>query len=276
MLNEFTYTLVSDVDQGGNFINSCNEILDFQTIPYEVCMQEMLLTVGAWDNVRDGTNHCVLKGKHQLQPLVLSIKPNHYPTISALLDGINNAIKEANDMYRVVPSGDAATDARLNAAVGWNGHFVHDETQKTIEFKLDPNEPMGTGSETTIKFGKEMSFMLGLVDAINMPLPTIKIGDKIDTKLLDLYRNTLTILWVQADFIEPTIVGEDLIPILRMVPIQLTTGSMEHSMFGLQYYSKVKRRMIREFGITFKEVLDGPPIRIRGTVVINLAFKHLE
>jgi hypothetical protein len=171
MLNEFTYTLVSEIDQGGNFFNSCNEILDFQTTHYEVCMQEMLLTVGAWDNVRDGTNTITLMGN---QSKITTIKPDHYPTITLLVNGINNAM------------------------VGWNGHLVYDEDGKTIEFK---------GADIRIKFYKKIAFMLGLTPAINMPLPILKIGDKIDTKKIDLYRNTLTILWVLADFIEPTTVS---------------------------------------------------------------------
>src|SRR5271170_6463837 len=56
MDSNFTYTLVSDIGKGGLFYNICNETLDFETHPYEVCVLEIFFNIGAWDNVREGTN----------------------------------------------------------------------------------------------------------------------------------------------------------------------------------------------------------------------------
>ena len=77
MQNDFTYALVSNVNKGGNFMNTCNESLDFQTRKYEVCMQDMLVTVGAWDNVRDGNNQIIVKTSH-LPDIIAYIKPGRY------------------------------------------------------------------------------------------------------------------------------------------------------------------------------------------------------
>ena len=65
-------------------------------------------------------------------------------------------------------------------------------------------------------------------------------------------------------------------PILRMIPIQQETGSLEHTMFALQHYVSVNSRRIREFKITMKERLDGEPIRIRGGVALTLHFRQVE
>ena len=155
----------------------------------------------------------------------------------------------------------------------WGSYFHYDEGAKTIEFKRwsEVGEVM-----ITIKFCKEIAYMLGLIPLLGLPIPILKGGDKIDVTKIDLYRNSLTMLWVAADFIEPTNVGSDLIPILRMVPIQVGTGNLEHSIFGLQYYVSVKRRMTHYFGLSMRELVNGPNIRIRGTVSITLHFKQKE
>src|SRR5437773_8707517 len=59
---EFNYVLVSDEDNGMQFTNICNQELNFQEgEPYEVCMQDMLFTFSAWDNVREGENTITVK-----------------------------------------------------------------------------------------------------------------------------------------------------------------------------------------------------------------------
>ena len=108
---------------------------------------------------------------------------------------------------------------------------------------------------------------------MNAPIPIINPGDKIDATKIDLHRNTLTMLWVNADFIKPTNVGPYLTNILRMVPIQLSTGHLEHHMFALHYYVPVKRIPLQNFRIEIRDYINGPNIKIGGTVVIPLHFR---
>src|SRR3981189_1839271 len=56
MLSDFSYTLISPIGQGGHFFNTCNQILNFQSHEYEVCVQDMLFLPGAWLNVREDFN----------------------------------------------------------------------------------------------------------------------------------------------------------------------------------------------------------------------------
>src|SRR5438477_4996099 len=56
MLPEFNYILVSDEDNGTQFSNICNQELNFQDEPYEVCMQDMIFSIGSWNQVREGGN----------------------------------------------------------------------------------------------------------------------------------------------------------------------------------------------------------------------------
>src|SRR5271154_3188069 len=104
MLNDFNYTLISDFDKGGEFQNLCNEILDFQTNEYEVCMQEMLLTVGAWDNVRAGANIMRVDTK-TMGSVIITIAPGAYQSIPKLVTAMNDAIIEFNKHFLVSHEG---------------------------------------------------------------------------------------------------------------------------------------------------------------------------
>ena len=117
--------------------------------------------------------------------------------------------------------------------------------------------------------------MLGIIPNMSMNSPITKSGDKIDVTKIDMYRNTLNILWVLADFIEPTIAGRYLTPLLRMVPIQQSTGQIEHHM-SMTYYLNVKPQHLQHFRIQIKEVLNGPNIKIRGEVIIPIHFRIKE
>ena len=243
MQNEFNYIMVSNRDGGGDFYNTCNETLDFQTNEYEVCMQELILNVGAWDNVRDGSNFITIKPEdYHARPVHLI--PNHYPTIQSLVDACNLALR------------------------GWGSNLHYHESAKTIEFIRN-----GGARILQYNFVKSWHIMLGLIPNMNSPIPIINAGDKIDATKIDLYRNTLTMLWVNADFIKPTNVGPYLTNILRMVPIQLSTGQLEHHMFALHYYMPVKRLPIQQFRIEIRDYINGPSLKIGGTTVIPLHFR---
>src|SRR6267154_3286717 len=106
MLNEFNYTKVSGYDKGGDFENMCNEILDFQTHRYEVCLQEMMITIGAWDNVRVGANSITVFTKTFTVPNIAFVKPGAYQTIKQLVVAINAGLSAESDRY-YTPRSDA-------------------------------------------------------------------------------------------------------------------------------------------------------------------------
>ena len=177
-------------------------------------------------------------------PDQLHLIPNHYPTIQSLVDACNFALR------------------------GWGSNLHYHESTKTIEFIRD-----GGAQHITLQFCKELAFMLGLIPNMNSPIPITNAGDKIDATKIDVHRNTLTMLWVNADFIKPTNVGPYLTNILRMVPIQLSTGHLEHHMFALHYYVPVKQIPLQNFRIEIRDYINGPNIKIGGTVVIPLHFR---
>src|SRR3977135_1313511 len=90
MLSDFTYTLVSDRLDGGDFTNTCNEQLDFQTRKYEVCMQDLMLTVGSWDNVREGGNMIYVKTGQST--LTAYVKYGRYTNLYPFMQAIDTAL----------------------------------------------------------------------------------------------------------------------------------------------------------------------------------------
>src|SRR5271156_3972355 len=78
MESNFTYTLVSDLDNGSQFYNSCNKLLDFQTHPYEVCVREIFFNTSAWDNVRVGGNEIIFKKVQYGNDFNCFVKPDKY------------------------------------------------------------------------------------------------------------------------------------------------------------------------------------------------------
>ena len=91
MLSDFTYTLVSERLDGGDFTNTCNEQLDFQTRKYEVCMQDLMLTVGSWDNVREGGNMIFVKTSQSA--FTAYVKNGRYTNLYIFMHAIDAALK---------------------------------------------------------------------------------------------------------------------------------------------------------------------------------------
>src|SRR5258708_6599622 len=225
MLSEFTHVLISDLDEGGDFVNSCSEYLDFTLDRYEVCMQEIQITVGAWDNVRVSANAIGIDttASNPHPPSIL-VEPGAYTTLAQLIEAINKSLKDDQHVYWIKSIAEGPEKERVGIwpYMGYGGFFT-----KEGEFQID-RQKHGHASETQLRFCKKLAFLLWLIPNINIPVPLFSVGDKIDKSKADVYRNTLSLFWVVADFIEHTIVGPYTYPILRMVPIQLHTGQLKH------------------------------------------------
>ena len=165
MLSEFNYVLISNNDQGGEFYNTCNEILDFHTNEYEVCMQEMVLMVGAWDNVRDGANSIIIRMGTQ-PPKTVYIVPGSYSTIQSLITAINNVIKPV-------------------------GYMDYVEGATTIEFKKNPENTRmkrSANADLTLEFDRELAVQMKMIPNMDAWPPLIKVGDKIDTSKITKFK----------------------------------------------------------------------------------------
>ena len=109
-------------------------------------------------------------------------------------------------------------------------------------------------------------------------VPTITKDFKFDITNNEINKNNISLMWMFADFIEASIVGEFLLPILRMIPIDLSSssGASEHTIFAHQHYVPVKRCKMQDFGITLRERLDGEPINFIRPVIVTLHFQRIN
>ena len=105
----------------GYFSNTCNELLDFQTHKYEVCMQDLTLTVGSWDNVREGGNMINIRTKYLL-PTTAYVKLGRYTNLVGLVSAINNALNVEH--FKFVHNTQTDEEhTRLESYMGFGGRF---------------------------------------------------------------------------------------------------------------------------------------------------------
>jgi hypothetical protein len=311
MLTDFIYILVSERDNGGQFVNSCEEMLDFETNTYEVCMQDMLVNVAGWDNVRDRANEVYLqlwnheKNRAKKKRTIL-IKPGRYLELLDFLKVLNEALKPhdiefihrpAKPLSRLghelrkieggiisrpnlgLLAGPVGIYFTLTSKEKLNKAIVESETVEKLEQeRLDSLElvTVKLPDKASLTFCAELAYLLGIVPKLTSLVPPIYNGKEIYGEDIDLTRNNLTLMWVCADFIHPTMFGPHQANILRLAPLQYETGALQHSIFALQHYVRVKSRKIQEFGVCIKEHLDGEPLKLVDKVVITLHFRTVE
>ena len=118
MRPDFNFILVSGKDNGMDFVNSCNEALDFQETPYEVCLQEMMFSIGAWDNVRAGANAITIKLVNG-QRVNAYVTPGRYTNTPDLIKAINDAMIPISNFALIRKPLRAGRTCKVLATVVW-------------------------------------------------------------------------------------------------------------------------------------------------------------
>ena len=147
-----------------------------------------------------------------------------------------------------------------------------------LKFEIETKYAYQAGyGHTEITFCNEVAFLLGMVSKVSTQPAPIKNGWRVDLDKVNVTRNNLSILWVFADFVEQTMVGPHMLPLLRLVPVQqMDSGNLEHSMFSLQNYIPVPRKRIRQFGVSLHTHWNAEPLPMRGPVAIVLHFRKIN
>ena len=164
MLSDFTYTLVSGRMDGGDFSNTCNELLDFQTRKYEVCMQDLMLTVGSWDNVREGGN--MISVKTSQATLTAYLKYGRYTNLYTFMYAIDTALKRVGygDRFELTGKVEAFKGSHIE-----NGKEVPVWAGDTYVAPR-PEEPpylkMKQDTDIAITFCKELAYLLAVIPTI--------------------------------------------------------------------------------------------------------------
>ena len=305
MLSDFSYTLISKRGEGGDFTSICNEIMDFQTHRYEVCLQDMLFLPGTWKNVREGGNTFLIMPANvyydknnlrweQEEPGVIreSFKhpSKHYQIECKIPPGFysnpHELIKNVNDAIKVIENDDANV-------LKLNGQFKYDPTKVTHMGGTFENEKRqvykvtgilqwsatDTDKLARIQLCKELAYLLGITPTLTSYLPALKHGWKGDLADVDLSRNNLTMIWIFADFIGTTMVANKRLPLLRLVPIQAGSGLFEHSIFTMQHYVPVRAAKIQNFRIFIRDRItdcNTMNLEMEDRLIVTLHFRLRE
>ena len=217
MLSEFTYTMIGPAD-GGVLENLVNKELDFHTHTYEVCLLDILFMPGAWNNVRPGANIITYQHDYHGQH-DLYVEPGNYVDTYAFISALNSAM------------------------------------DGIAKFHVQGDYHVLTHNVTEMRFCKELAYLLGIIETLSQSIPWIKHGWTIQSTFIDPKRNNLTMLWLFADFVGNTIIGNLQLPLLRYIPIKVGSGILEHSVLSNQHYVRVRRVKRSSLSVTFKTAM---------------------
>src|SRR5277367_6268329 len=85
----------------------------------------------------------------------------------------------------------------------------------------------------------------------------------------------ITMLWVFADFVEPTIMGSQQQPLLGIVPLDISQSDTNYKLIPKMFYYKVQQRKIRNIIISICDNYMGNVLDITKEFIITLHFKRI-
>ncbi len=237
-------------------VNYPNSEFDFQTHPYEVCVREVIYVKGAWSTIRNGFNWFQVKPlKDSTLKFTITIAPGTYKTLQEICDIFNKTLEAFKEDHKI-----------------WLGFRSMSFRMEGTSLKLDCTD------NCECYLSPQIAKQLGVRNDENgNPKPLIN-GSVITSEAFKFNVTEPEILWLFADFVNPTMMGSYSLPIIRMMPIPPTVPEkqLEHTIFPHPFYVPVKSTKLSRLSVEFHEILDAPPITIEGEVIIQLHFQQIN
>jgi len=262
MQSEFVITLPHQYNES----EYLNTILDFSVVPYEVCLQEIIFPSHAWQNFTEECAEITLglfnadysksetwKGKMPVR---------NYASNDDLVEAISHVVDIISRQIRDVAA------AGIPAAGPADGIFRVPDKANTFKLRLKrPGQ--------YVMFNPMLSYILGITDNYdcNTTPPAIT-NDFLFDDSIDLTRYTIEKIWVHADFVIPQIVGNTYIPLLALVPLDVSNASVSYKMNPLYYYVPVARKKISILNTFLCSTLDGVKLSILKPYIVTLHFRR--
>jgi hypothetical protein len=237
-------------------VNYPNSELDFQTHPYEVCVREVIYVKGAWGTIRNGFNWFQVKPikDHPIR-FTITMDPGTYKTLKEICDIFNKSLEKY-----------------MQDTKSWLGF-------RSMIFRMEGTSMKLYCPDSCECFlSTQIAKQLGVKsDENGNPKPLID-GSVITSEAFKFNATEPEILWLFADFVNPTMMGSYSLPIIRMMPIPPTAAEkhLEHTIFPHPFYVPVKSTKLSCLSVEFHEILDAPPITIEGEVIIQLHFQQIN
>src|SRR6266853_883900 len=123
-----------------------------------------------------------------------------------------------------------------------------------------------------VSFSPEINYILGLTSGVyDRQTKLISTGFEFDDSI-NCNRNTISLLWIYADFVNSTVLGPIRDRLLALVTVNETTGWVDHRILAKQYYVPVQRCRYASLG--FNICSDpGTTMEILSTITLVLHFK---
>jgi hypothetical protein len=240
-MNEFTCILHGKCNRGTFACDS--EELYFGG-GYEVCLKEIILPT-TWSNVRPNYNWIFVDDTWNKIKKFVYVKPGRYNSYSDLLHAINTTLiqnckpncdlffyRYNNIYYLPIPSFGAPNKAHydieeykyIRKFSGWPNTFAHNELN---DIKKD-HVIFGCGDRTTLclVFCPELAILLNLSNNLDVAVPMVTPGWQVWSGLprwmSNVNKPNVRMLWVLADFIHPTMLGDSKANLLQILPFNIT------------------------------------------------------
>jgi hypothetical protein len=139
----------------------------------------------------------------------------------------------------------------------------------------------GCGGGTTLNliFCPQIAILLNLIDRLDVGVPMIRPGWQVLSDMsqwmTNVNRLNVRMLWLLADFIYPTMVGDSQANLLQTLSFNISERPITHYTFANQNFVRVQGRRIQRFGFRFQEnPLNDEPFRMKGEITIVLCFRQ--
>src|SRR5277367_6591602 len=262
-MDDFTVTFMGSEGCSNLYINHA---IDFETHAYEVCMQEIIIQPNSWNNVSKagGTYiavyHDVATGREYRAKAMFEIG-NVFRSNAELVDAVNDAILIAIKKEIVTTP---------NAFKSWGDKKIERFIYRTAHNKHE----LKIAEHNYIVFDPILSYLFGVTSNIHAP-SVMLYNDFLFDDSIDVTRFIITMLWVFADFVEPTIMGSQQQPLLGIVPLDITQSDTNYKLIPKMFYYKVQQRKIRNIIISICDNYMGNVLDITKEFITILHFKRV-
>jgi hypothetical protein len=213
--------------------------------------------------------------------VTLFVPPGHYPTAQKLIDGIEFAKEKLSESIQTALS-ELRKQEKTNRVDGggegkkkknkkyhlpelhtdvYNFAFTYNDTLKRVLFK---------GQRNTIKsveLSEKLKYMLGFETRLFYET------EKVWAKYTPDMRNGFYSLYLYCDMVEPQIVGNTIIPLLRTVHIEGNHGDIIEKLYNAPHYVQLNKKEIDQISIEVRDDRDQLVPFDFGKIVVKLHFR---
>ena len=246
--------------------------------PYEVSLEEIQYAKN-WYNV--GETMCNVTLTILYSSIELTIPAGYYATGKALVKQLDASIfKGINQLYKNFPDVRTYVD---NLAVPHEEHGLckvyYETVNRRTTFVLKPNVKIELNVDLTSMLGFESNIIIS--SKARLPYnPSESDVERCNKKenhegsyAIDL-EGGLHAMYIYTGIVEPQVVGEVLVPLLRVVPIEGQHGERVTKTWLNSQYIPVRKNHFQDIHIIIRDGMGKPIAFESGRVILTLHFRR--